>query len=183
MLDADTRLIPSVVLVQNYDDRATAFYDWNKTITADDGIEYLVRDAHHIEYDLSTNDGGLPSFWGTLVHEYAHNFLHGQDLYGAVQETGAAGGRVGYWDMLASGYTPGAMPNVSSYFKERIGWMEFKEVVEGTNLATSEYRLRPYQEVSTEPGTSNLIALVTNTFIIPTRIRREFPTFTMRILS
>jgi parallel beta-helix repeat protein len=142
----DRRLIPSVVLVQNYDTRATAYFEWYE-LMEDDDSEYIVKDIHHIS---------ISKGWGTLIHEYAHNFLEGLDQY---YEYGTGtGGRTGNWDILGSDEAPGAMPDTSSFFKTQ--WTTFKHVISGPVSGQQEIRLKPYYTFDHfTPGNSSMEAI------------------------
>jgi|GEM_PF-5073817 len=135
------RWIPSVVLVQNYNTHASAHYG---SITHSvDGETYLIGDRTHISYSLNTwSPPDAPAkvgrgWWGTLCHEYGHNFLEFGDLYGPQ-------GCTGYWDLLGDNTPPGRMSEVCSAIKERLGWLSYKEVIEGPNVATRNLSLEPY---------------------------------------
>jgi hypothetical protein len=138
------RYVPSVVLVQHYWVHATAgFGGWDRTVG---GVDYRIGDVTHMPYDL-TFIGTSPTpavpattcraFWGTLCHEYSHNFLQFGDLYGPQ-------GCTGYWDLLGDNSPPGRMSEVCSAIKESIGWLTFKEVVNGPVQARRTLALRPY---------------------------------------
>ena len=134
------RWIPSVVLVQNYSVHATAaFGAFTHTV---DGQEYLVGDRTHIRYTLDTSAPEGPDkmgrkWWGTLCHEYAHNFLEFGDLYGP-------SGCTGYWDLLGDNTPPGRMSEVCSAIKHRVGWLDYKEVIEGPTVSSRSLSLQPY---------------------------------------
>jgi hypothetical protein len=132
-----TRWIPSVVLVQNYNVVASANYGgFTRTV---DGETYRVGDRTHIEYGLGfVSSGSQRKFWSTLAHEYAHNFLEFGDLYGPP-------GAAGYYDLLGDRCGAGGrMSEVSSVHKERVGWLEYNEVIEGPYYSTTEFTLEPY---------------------------------------
>jgi hypothetical protein len=135
------RYIPSVVLVHKESQSAWAWFSWNWEFTVG-GQTYVVGDFTHIDFDLGQTT--LPTgelvrnFWAhPLFHEYAHNFLEAGDLYGP-------GGCTGYWDILGDHLKPGKMPEVSSIFKERLGWIRFLEVIQGPLVAQRSMSLRPY---------------------------------------
>ncbi len=134
------RWIPSVVLVQRYWTHATAgFGGWRQTVG---GIEYEVGDATHLSYELTFSElDGAPTtsraFWATLAHEHAHNFLEFWDLYGPQ-------GCTGYWDILGCHLAPFRMSEVCSIFKQRVGWLDWKRVVEGPAFGPADLSLRPY---------------------------------------
>jgi hypothetical protein len=135
------RWIASVVLVQHYDTHASATFDgWSVTVG---DVEYVIADVTHIGYNLDwVSASGVPAnayrtFWGTLCHEFGHNFLAFGDLYGPQ-------GCTGYWDLLGDNATPGRMSEISSFFKEKIGWLTFKSVVAGPRVASTDFALRPY---------------------------------------
>lgn len=139
-----TRWIPSIVLVQNYHhvNQSGGFSGYNRRV---DGIEYIIGDVIHIEYNLQkTNPIDFPGlvqhgrrYWKTLAHEYGHNFLETHDLYHPQ-------GTTGYWDLLGDNSYPGKMSEVSSVFKERVGWLTFKQVIYGTRFPRTNLSLRPY---------------------------------------
>ena len=134
------RWIPSVVVVQHYSTHASAhFGGWTRTV---DGVEYEVGDEHHIGYDLSFRvlDGVTTTCrtrWSTLTHEYGHNFLEFWDLYGP-------SGCTGYWDLLGDNTPAPRMSEISAVFKQRVGWIEWKQVIRGPSAASRTLRLRPY---------------------------------------
>lgn len=135
------RWIPSLVLVQNYWTHASArFGGYDIDVS---GTTYTVGDVTHIRFGLDTYappeaPGKVGrTWWGTLNHEYAHNFLEFWDLYGP-------SGCTGYWDLLGDNSPPGRMSEVSSLFKERMGWLSFKQVIEGPNVSRRTLSLRPY---------------------------------------
>jgi M6 family metalloprotease-like protein len=139
-LDAGVRVIPSVVLVHRFDlgHPAESALEWGRTFTVDEQ-NYRVKDLFHIEYSIDPNPANnLPWTWGTMAHEYSHDFLNGLDLYGG------GGGQVGYWDILGDASTPGRMSNTHSLYKNRLGWLNFKNVLQGPVMAPAEFRLRPY---------------------------------------
>ncbi len=135
------RWIASVVLVQHYGAHASAAFDgWSVTAG---GVEYVLGDVTHIDYNLDfVTASGVPAdayrgFWGTLCHEFGHNFLAFGDLYGPQ-------GCTGYWDLLGDNATPGRMSEISSLFKEKVGWLTFKSVITGPNVGAADLALRPY---------------------------------------
>jgi hypothetical protein len=80
----------------------------------------------------------IRDFWGNpLVHEYGHNFLEFGDLYGPV-------GSTLYWDLLGDASGARRMSEVSSVHKERVGWMQFKETIEGPSLSKRSLSLKPF---------------------------------------
>ncbi|WP_396613714.1 FG-GAP repeat domain-containing protein (plasmid) [Haloferax sp. S1W] len=120
------RWIPSVFLVQNYGHGAHANYGgFTRTV---DGKTYRIGDRLHVRYDGS---------WRVLSHEYAHNFLEFGDLYGPQ-------GSTLFWDILGNAGGSGNMSEASSVHKERVGWLEFKEVIEGPSVSTRTLSLKPY---------------------------------------
>lgn len=145
------RWIPSIALIQKYHVRASAgFSGFDKTIRERlvwrwINRKYTIGDITHIKFDLQkTNARNFPElrahgrkFWGTLIHEYGHNFLEFRDLYGPQ-------GTTGYWDLLGDNSPPGRMSEVSSVFKERIGWLKFKNIVKGPKFPKTNFSLRPY---------------------------------------
>lgn len=136
------RLIPSIVLVQRYETHASAgFGGFERNMG---GAVYAVGDVTHVGYSLDFNgDPRLPhanrcrTFWGTLCHEWSHNFLEFADLYGPE-------GCTGYWDLLGDNSPPGAMSEISSVHKQRVGWLAFKQVIEGPQVARTSLALQPY---------------------------------------
>ena len=135
------RWIPSVVLVQKYWTHASARFGSYEQIV--DGETYLIGDRTHIRWGLdqwspTENPGAVGrTWWSTLNHEYAHNFLEFGDLYGPQ-------GCTGYWDLLGDNSPPGRMSEVSSIFKHQVGWLDFKGVIEGPIVASSRLSLQPY---------------------------------------
>jgi hypothetical protein len=120
------RWIPSVALVQNYGNGAHANYGgFTREV---DGVTYRVGDRLHVRY------GGS---WRVLSHEYAHNFLEFGDLYGPQ-------GSTLFWDILGNAGGSGNMSEASSVHKERVGWLEFEEVIEGPSYSTRRLSLAPY---------------------------------------
>jgi hypothetical protein len=135
------RWIPSLVLVQNYRAFASAgFGGFDRTVG---GTGYRIGDVTHIRFNLDTwSPPDRPTligrrWWGTLCHEYAHNFLEFGDLYGPQ-------GCTGYWDLLGDNSPPGRMSEVSSLFKERIGWLSFTQIIQGPSTPPRDLALRPY---------------------------------------
>ena len=135
--DGETRIIPSVVVVQSYNTGASARFQWDWSFSSD-GINYRVQDIYHIQYSTVLDAFNLPATWGTMCHESAHNFLHGADLYGG------GGGKIGYWDLLGDNSPPGNMSDTSSFYKTRLNWMSYNAVLQGPVLAAAEYRLGPF---------------------------------------
>jgi hypothetical protein len=135
------RWIPSVVLVQRYDVHATAAFGAFEHTTG--GNTYIIGDRTHMKYALATwSPAEAPAkkgrkFWGTLCHEYSHNFLEFGDLYGP-------SGCTGYWDLLGDNSPPGRMSEVSSALKVRIGWLNYKQIYNGPNLSSRNLSLNPY---------------------------------------
>ena len=135
------RWIPSVVLVQKYWTHASARFGSYEQIV--DGETYLIGDRTHIRWGLdqwspTENPGAVGrTWWSTLNHEYAHNFLEFGDLYGPQ-------GCTGYRDLLGDNSPPGRMSEVSSIFKHQVGWLDFKGVIEGPTVASSRLSLQPY---------------------------------------
>ena len=135
------RWIPSIVLVQRYPTQAQAtFGDYTRTVA---GNKYVIGDVTHIHYylDFVNYQGVAPNtvrkFWGTLCHEYAHNFLEFWDLYGPQ-------GCTGYWDLLGDNSPPSRMSEVSSAVKARVNWLAFKTVINGPVFAGRNLELLPY---------------------------------------
>ncbi len=138
------RWIPSIFLVQHYGVGASAgFGGYERTIS---GNIYLIGDTTHIPYNLAYSD--FPDtplnpdnhgrrIWGTLCHEMGHNFAEFWDYYGPT-------GCTGYWDLLGDNSLPGRMSEIGSFAKERIGWIDFKEVITGPSVAEREIILKPY---------------------------------------
>ncbi len=137
--DGGKRVIPSVELVQHYDTHPSAIVgDWGDEFTAG-GFTYHIGHINHVDYNLARNAAGYPDTWGgTMAHEYSHNFLNGYDLYGG------GNGKVGTWDILGDALAPGLMADTSSFYKSRLGWMSFKNVVNGPVTAATSFSLRPY---------------------------------------
>ena len=134
------RWVPSVVLFQNYDVGATAAYGSIEHTVG--GNTYAIGDRTHIRSKLDKySPPEAPSkegrkWWGTLLHEYAHNFLEFGDLYGPQ-------GCTGYWDLLGDNSPPGRASEISAAQKERIGWLSFKKVIQGPTKPMS-LSLLPY---------------------------------------
>lgn len=135
------RWIPSIVLVQNYWVHASAgFGGYERTVG---GVAYLIGDVTHMSYRLDfVSLPGVPTdsvrgFWGTLCHEYSHNFLEFPDLYGPQ-------GCTGYWDLLGDNSPPGRMSEVCSVLKHRAGWLTYKQVVNGPAFPATDLELQPY---------------------------------------
>lgn len=141
LMKSGKRWIPSLVLVQNYWTHASArFGGYDLDVS---GTTYTIGDVTHIRFGLDTySPSDAPGkvgrrWWGTLNHEYSHNFLEFYDLYGPQ-------GCTGYWDLLGDNSPPGRMSEVSSLFKERMGWLSFKQVIEGPNVSLRTLSLQPY---------------------------------------
>ncbi|MBK1730798.1 hypothetical protein [Thiococcus pfennigii] len=141
LTEGGKRWIPSVALIQNYDVGASAGF-WGFEMSTG-GHTYLIGDITHIRFGL---DKWVPSdapskvgrsWWGTLNHEYAHNFLEFGDLYGPQ-------GCTGYWDLLGDNSPPGRMSEVSSPIKQRVGWLEYVQVIQGPTFVAQPMKLRPY---------------------------------------
>lgn len=126
--DSGVRVIPSLVVVQNYDTHASATLQWNWSFTSG-GKNYRIDDICHVRI----TDG-----IDVEAHEHGHNFLNSGDMYGG------GGGKIGYWDLLGDALGPGKMSDTSSYFKEKLGWLTFNEVINGPVVASRELRLGPY---------------------------------------
>jgi M6 family metalloprotease-like protein len=138
LTDGPKRIIPSMVVVQNYDTNASALVgDWGDEFSVG-GQTYHIVHLLHLHYDTSRNEFNLPGSWGTLCHEYSHNFLGGYDLYGG------GGGKIGYWDILGDNCTPGHMSDTSSYHKNNMTWISYKAVLNGPMLPPAQYSLKPY---------------------------------------
>jgi hypothetical protein len=125
------RWIPSVFLVQNYWVVASAGFGGHTRTVG--GHDYEIGDVNHIRYDLTFTDfADTPAspdntgrrIWATLSHEFAHNFFEYWDFYGP-------SGCTGYWDLLGDNSPPGRMSETCSFVKERLGWLTFKEVING----------------------------------------------------
>jgi M6 family metalloprotease-like protein len=134
------RWIPSVVLIQHYDALATAWFGgWEQAVG---GKTYLIGDATHVPYKLTkvTAPNGTilgRETWSLICHEMSHNFLEQDDLYGP-------SGSTGYWDILGDNLLAGRMPESSSYFKQKLGWLQYKHVVEGPFSSKQRFTLAPY---------------------------------------
>jgi M6 family metalloprotease-like protein len=126
--DGSTRVIPSLVLVQNYDTHASATLNWDWEFDHD-GTHYRVDDLTHVRI---TDDIIVE------CHEHGHNFLNSGDLYGG------GGGKIGYWDLLGDSLRSGQMSDVFSVFKQRLGWVSFNDVLNGPTMAARQLVLRPY---------------------------------------
>lgn len=135
------RFIPSVALVHKYNGHAWAWFGSWLTFTSG-GNTYEVGDFTHINLDLTQqtlpNGSKVRPAWAhPLFHEYAHNFIQEGDLYGP-------GGCTGYWDILGDYLAPGLMPESCSIFKAKLGWIRFKEIINGPVVTTRALSLRPY---------------------------------------
>lgn len=137
------RWIPSIVLVQNYNTGASAeTKGFDKEVN---NKTYSIGDIFHIQYDLTkTSPTDFPELsghgrriWATFAHEYGHNFLGAGDLYGPH-------GSTGYWDLMGDNTPPGRMSEINSVFKERVGWLQFNQVIEGPQFPKVDIGLRPY---------------------------------------
>lgn len=141
LMQGTKRWIPSVALIQNYNVHASAGYSGFEMTTG--GHTYLIGDNTHIRFGLTKwSPPDAPAkvgrtWWGTLTHEFGHNFLEFGDLYGPQ-------GCTGYWDLLGDNTPPGRMSEVTSPIKARIGWLNFKQVIQGPNFAKQILNLRPY---------------------------------------
>lgn len=141
LMQAGKRWIPSVALIQNYDVQASAHYGGFEMSTG--GHDYVIGDYTHIRFGLTKwSPPDAPqkqgrSWWGTLTHEYGHNFLEFGDFYGPQ-------GCTGYWDLLGDNSPPGRMSEVTSPIKARIGWLTFTQVIQGPSFAKQPMKLRPY---------------------------------------
>ncbi len=94
--------------------------------------------SNDFEVRLQEEESNHRRFWSApLAHEYAHNFLEFGDLYGPA-------GSTLYWDLLGDASVPARMSEVSSVHKERIGWLEYKEVIEGPTQPELSLSLDPY---------------------------------------
>ncbi|HEV2733813.1 MAG TPA: hypothetical protein VGV85_03205, partial [Longimicrobiaceae bacterium] len=135
------RWIPSVVLVQRYGTHASANFGGFERVVG--GQRYLIGDITHITYALAfLSLPGVPAnsirgFWGTLCHEFGHNFLEFADLYGPA-------GCTGYWDLHGDNSPPGRMSEVCSVIKQRAGWIAYHRVVNGPGFPATDLELRPY---------------------------------------
>ncbi|MGH2585325.1 MAG: FG-GAP repeat domain-containing protein [Dehalococcoidia bacterium] len=133
------RWIPSVVLIERWNTGASAHYGNHEQTVG--GHTYLIGDECHLPYTSNRCRGALArggrSWWGVLCHEFAHNFLEFADLY-------PPQGRTGYWDLLGDHSCPGQMSEISSVFKVRNRWIEWKEVIEGPHVAARDLSLQPY---------------------------------------
>jgi hypothetical protein len=133
------RWIPSVVLVQRYLVGLSARFGPATIVSG--GVEYVVGDRHHMHYNLAWSGGGAPAdgrmIWGRMCHEYAHNFLEFGDLY-------SASGCTGYWDLFGDASPTRSMSEVCSHMKERLGWIQYRHVIEGPMFPATAFSLRPY---------------------------------------
>jgi hypothetical protein len=140
------RFIPSLVLVHRYWSGAWASTGWVQEVGRQ---SYEVGRITHLPYDLAfvgeharVSPSGVPPgrvrvSWGTLAHEYAHNFLDFGDLY-------SPSGCTGYWDLLGDNSPPGRMSEVCSVHKVRIGWLRFRHTIRGPWFEERALVLRPY---------------------------------------
>ena len=154
------RYIPSVVLVHRFRNGATASGGWRRAYTVGGRtIEYEIGRSTHVSYaDTpwlnwrtppiaalgSISVDGVPAdrvrdFGHPLAHEYSHNFLDFGDLYGSA-------GCTGYWDLLGDNSPAGRMSEVSAVHKARIGWLTFRQVIQGPSVPARALALRPYTE-------------------------------------
>lgn len=141
LVQDNKRWIPSIVLVQNYDVGASAGYGGFEMSAGNN--TYVIGDLSHIRFglikcappDAPQNQGRI--WWGTLNHEYAHNFLEFGDLY-------SPQGCTGYWDLLGDNSPPGRMSEISSPIKARVGWVSYVRVIQGPSLAKQHLKLKPY---------------------------------------
>lgn len=141
LLQDTKRWIPSVVLIQHYEANASAhFAGFEMNIG---GHTYLIGDVTHIR--LLLNKSAPPDapekqgrvWWGTLIHEYSHNFLEFWDLY-------APQGCTGYWDLLGDNSPPGRCSEISSPLKARVGWLTYLHTISGPAFARRDFSLEPY---------------------------------------
>jgi hypothetical protein len=129
IVENKVRVIPSIVLVQNYGTQASATtLGWLSEFSSD-GRDYRIEDGCHVNINDPID---------VHAHENGHNFLNSGDLYGG------GGGKIGYWDLLGDALVPGKMSDVFSYFKSKLGWLDFKEVIKGPTAAARNLTLRPY---------------------------------------
>jgi hypothetical protein len=141
LMQGSKRWIPSVVLIQNYDVGASAGFSGFEMSAS--GHTYVIGDNTHIRFGLAKwSPPDAPqkkgrNWWGTLNHEYGHNFLEFGDLYGPQ-------GCTGYWDLLGDNSPPGRMSEVSSPIKARIGWLSYAQVLSGPSFAKQPMKLEPY---------------------------------------
>ncbi len=142
LMQGSKRWIPSVALIQNYDVRAQANTSGGFEMNAG-GYIYVISNYLHIPFRLTKwSPPDAPQKqgrkgWGTLNHEYGHNFLEFGDLYGPQ-------GCTGYWDLLGDNTPPGRMSEVSSPIKARIGWLSYIQVIQGPNFVKQHMKLQPY---------------------------------------
>jgi hypothetical protein len=144
LLKDGKRWIPAVVLVQHYWVGATAgFFGFDQVVS---GETYYIGDVHHIPYNLAFTDFlDTPEYpdnygreiWGTICHEFGHNFMEIWDLYGPQ-------GCTGYWDLLGSNAASGRMSEIFSLFKEHNGWLSYKDIVVGPVYPETVFSLNPY---------------------------------------
>lgn len=134
------RFIPCVFVVHKYWSGAWAWLNWGLEFNSG-GYTYLVGDFTHIPLDLTQTNitGGykVRNWAHPLFHEFAHTFIEGPDLYGP-------GGCTGYWDILGDYLSAGVMSESCSLFKERLGWIRFKDVINGLNVPRRSLNLSPY---------------------------------------
>ncbi len=134
------RFIPCLALVQNYPTGASATtWPWMRNYG---GHDYEIYGLTHIRYSLTffeDTDAQVRGrrFWATLCHELGHNLLRTGDLY-------SPSGSTGYWDLNGDNLMPGVMSEVSSVFKEKLGWIDYTRVIEGPEAPQSGYTLLPY---------------------------------------
>lgn len=136
------RYVPSVVLIANYDIVASASLDWNHVLQSG-GHSYKFAELQIVEYSLATftpPGGSAPTgrhVWGTMHHEWGHNFFNELDIYGPT-------GCTGYWDLIGDNLGAGVMSDVWSRAKVKAGYLEYEEVIEGETNGTAHYELAPY---------------------------------------
>ncbi len=134
------RFIPNVILVHRYwGPNIFAYGGWDVHIG---DYDYTIGSGTHFAYDLWVDVSDPPffpsrKFWGTLAHEHSHNFVQYGDLYGP-------DGCTGYWDILGDNSQPMRMSESSSVHKERIGWLNYLEVIRGPVYEPQVKTLRPY---------------------------------------
>lgn len=136
------RYVPSIVLIANYDFNAQASLDWNYELQ-DGGHSYKFGELHVVEYDLTTYTAlgqTAPTgrlVWGTMHHEWGHNFFNELDIYGP-------SGCTGYWGLHGDAADAGMMSDVWSRAKVKVGMLDYSEVIEGETNGSTHYELRPY---------------------------------------
>src|SRR5262249_59282325 len=133
--DGSKRIIPSLVVVQNYDTNASAVVgDWGDEFAVG-GQTYHIVHLLHIRYSLSLNDYKLPNVWSTLCHEYSHNFLGGYDLYGG------GGGKIRHLGLSGDKYPPGQIAPPTSLHKSIMGGGTSPQAIKGAVVGAAAQRV------------------------------------------